>query len=33
MSQVKAFQASLNTNGRTGSEVRTVKAQVPMVRQ
>jgi len=32
-SQVRAIRASLNTNGRTGAEVRTVKAQVPMVRQ
>jgi Chaperone of endosialidase len=32
-SQVRAIQASLQTNGRTGSEIRTVKAQVPMVRQ
>ena len=32
-SQVRAIQASLKTNGGTGSEVRTVKAQVPMVRQ
>ena len=33
MSQVKAIQAVLHTNGRTGTEVRTVKAQVPMVQQ
>ena len=33
MSQVKAIQASLKTNGRTGAEVRTVKAQAPMVHQ
>jgi len=33
MSQVKAIQASLKTNGRAGSEIRTVKAQVPMVQQ
>jgi len=33
MSQVKAIQASLNTNGGAGSEIRTVKAQVPMVQQ
>jgi hypothetical protein len=32
-SQVKAIQASLKTTGRTGSEVRTVKAQVAMVHQ
>ncbi|MGA7633142.1 MAG: DNRLRE domain-containing protein [Terriglobales bacterium] len=31
--QVKAIQAALNTNGRTGSEVRTVRAQVSVVRQ
>ena len=34
MSQVKAIQATLKTDGRTaGPEVRTVKAQVPMVQQ
>jgi trimeric autotransporter adhesin len=33
MSQVRAIQASLKTNGRSGVEVRTVKAQVPMVQQ
>jgi Chaperone of endosialidase len=33
MSRVKAIQAVLQTNGRTGSEVRTVKAQVPRVQQ
>jgi len=32
-SQVKAIQASLKTNGRTGSEIRTVKVPVPVVRQ
>lgn len=32
-SQVKAIQASLNANSRTSSQVRTVKAQVPMVQQ
>lgn len=32
-SQVKAIQASLKTNGLTGSEVRVVKARVPSVRQ
>ena len=32
-SQVKAIQASLKTNGRTGAEVRTVKAKVPTVQQ
>jgi len=31
--QVKAIQASLKTNGRTGTEIRTVKAQVPLVQQ
>jgi trimeric autotransporter adhesin len=30
-SQMKAIQAALKTNGHTGSEVRTVKAQVPIV--
>jgi hypothetical protein len=33
MSQVKAIQASLKTSVRTGTEVRTVKAQVPPVQQ
>src|SRR5208282_1548849 len=33
MSQVKAIQASLKTNGRTGTEIRTVKAQAHMVSQ
>ena len=33
MSQVKAIQASLKTNGRTGAEVRTVKTQVATVQQ
>jgi len=33
MSQVSAIQASLKTNGRTGSEIRTVKVPVPVVRQ
>ena len=33
MSQVKAIQVSLKTNGGTGLEVRTVKTQVPLVRQ
>jgi hypothetical protein len=32
-SQVKAIQASLSMQGRTGSEVRTVKVQVPVVQQ
>jgi len=32
-SQVKAIQASLKINGCTGAEVRTVKAQAPLVRQ
>jgi hypothetical protein len=31
--QVSAIQAALNTDGRTGSEVRTVKAQVSVVRE
>jgi chromosome segregation ATPase len=33
MSQVKAIQTSLKTSGRTGAEVRTVKARVPTVQQ
>ena len=33
MSQMKTIQASLQTDSRTGAEVRTVKAQVPLVRQ
>jgi len=33
MSQMQTIQASLDANGRTGLEVRTVKAQVPMARQ
>jgi trimeric autotransporter adhesin len=33
MLQVRAIQASLNTNSRTGAEVRTVKAEVSVVRQ
>ena len=33
MSQVKAIDASLKTSGRTGTEVRTVKAQTAMVQQ
>ena len=32
-SQVKAIQASLKTNGRSGSEIRTVKAQLPIINQ
>ena len=32
-SQVKAIRASLKTSGRTGSEVRTAKAQAPVVHQ
>jgi hypothetical protein len=32
-SQVKAIQASLKTNGRTGAEVHTAKAQAEVVRQ
>ena len=32
-SQVKAIQTSLKTSGRSGAEVRTVKAQVPTVQQ
>jgi len=32
-SQVKAIQASLQTDGRVKTEIRTVKAQVPMVHQ
>jgi len=32
-SQVKAIQSVLETKGNAGSEVRTVKAQVPIVRQ
>jgi endosialidase-like protein len=32
-SQVKAVQASLKTNEPSGSEIRNVKAQVPMVQQ
>jgi len=31
-SEVKAIQASLNSNGRNGSEVRTVRTQVPAMR-
>jgi len=33
MSQVKAIRASLKTNGRAGAEVRTVKAQAPIMQQ
>ncbi|HXZ42815.1 MAG TPA: tail fiber domain-containing protein, partial [Terriglobales bacterium] len=33
MSQVKAIQASLQTNGRDGAEVRTVKARASIVQQ
>ena len=33
MSQVKAIQASLKTNGRDGAEVRTVKARASIVQQ
>ena len=33
MSQVKAIQASLKTNGRTGAEVRILKAHLPMAQQ
>jgi len=33
LSEVKAIQASLKTNGHSGAEVRTVKAQVPVVQQ
>ncbi len=33
MSQVKAIQVLLKTNGQTGSEVRRVKARVPLVQQ
>jgi hypothetical protein len=33
MSQVKAIQTSLKTNGRSGPEVRAVKTQVPMLQQ
>ena len=33
ISQVKTIQASLKTSGRSGSEVRTVKADLTMVRQ
>jgi trimeric autotransporter adhesin len=32
-SQAKAFQVSLNTNGHTSSEIRTVKALLPMLQQ
>jgi Chaperone of endosialidase len=32
-SQVMAIQASLKTNGRIGSEIRTAKVQVPIVQQ
>ena len=31
--QVKAIQVSLKTSGRTGAEVRSVKAQAPLVQQ
>jgi hypothetical protein len=31
--EVREIRASLKTNGRTNSEIRTVKAQVPMARQ
>jgi hypothetical protein len=33
MSKVKAIQTSLSSNAQTGSQVRTVRAQMPMVRQ
>jgi len=33
MSQVKSIQTSLRTNGRSGAEVRTVRAQPPLARQ
>jgi hypothetical protein len=33
MSQVKALQTSLKINGHTDSKIRTIKAQLPIIKQ